>query len=257
MKINIKITLALVMVVLIATTIVSVLSVLTIKTELKEQIINRLSEHAFHTLEKLDRTLFERISDIKMMTSLENKILVSDQFSLSEKLSFLRAIEKEYKVYASISICDVNGIIIGDTRGVGVGDDQTDRPYFKEAIKGNIYSDSKPVFSENLAIPVIHFSAPLRNEAGIIKGVLVTRFPINKINDLVRERGSEYKAKEIMIDLLDKDGLVLFSNHKRGNILKKRLGSMEIFKKVSRSEKRTESLIAIYEGKEVLFLGAK
>ena len=253
LKIGAKLILMIAIVAIVITLAISLFSIQTTRTELKNQISAKLSDHAFHSMEKLDRFMFERISDIKVIISKENAILVSDEFDINKKLDYLRRVEKEYKTYASMSIVDVNGIVIGNTRGIGIGNNDRDKPYFKESSKGNIYSDPRPIFSESLGVPVIHFSGPLRDENGNIKGVLVASFPINKINDIVRSE----EEGDISIELLDKDGLVLFSNHKREDILRQRLSGLDIFKKVSKSKKEVESLVSMREGKEVLFIGLK
>ncbi|MFC1624360.1 ATP-binding protein [Candidatus Omnitrophota bacterium] len=252
MKIKIKITLLMLTAVVISVGVLSLVFAIATRAHLQKEVVKKFSAEAIHVLNKLDRVLFERVADIKALTSKKNIMLSSDEFDINKKLDYLRQIEREYKVYISMSIMNIDGIVIGDTRGVSIGNDERDKPYFKEPIKGNIYSDKRPIFSESLGIPVIHFSGPLRDKNGDIEGVLVARFPINKIFEVVREVGGG-----IAVDLLDRDGLVLFSNHKRGDILRRRLSGLDIFKKVSKSEEETESLIGMYEGKEVLFVGAK
>ncbi|MFC2061003.1 ATP-binding protein [Elusimicrobiota bacterium] len=256
MKLHVKIAFVIFIVTVLAIGCLTFVSTKTIKAELHDDICHQLSTKATHIMDKIDKILFERLSDIKVLASNENTIFSGDKTSMNEKLEYLRRIEREYKVYASISIYDINGIRIGDTRGTGIGVNEKDSPFFAEAIKGNIYSDKRPVFSKSLGIPVIHFSAPLRGENGIIKGVVATKFPISKINHIIRSTITQEEEK-VLIDLLDKEGLVLFSNHKHEDILRQRFSGLEIFEGISNSKEKMETSISMYDGTETIFIGIR
>jgi signal transduction histidine kinase len=133
--------------------------------------------------------------------------------------------ERAFKAYSSISIYDKMGIKIGDTRNIHLGENESDKEFFREAIQGNLYYDSVPTYSESLKQYVIHFAAPLLDENKTIDGVVVTRHPINKINDIFKEVISSDENMDntntyIKLDLISANGTVIYSSHDRGSILK-------------------------------------
>ena len=68
------------------------------------------------------------------------------------------------------------------------------------------------------------FSAPIYNKDKEIQGVVVANYPINKINDVFNKIVSphaqtESNSNSINIDLVSKNGTIIFSNHDRKSIL--------------------------------------
>ena len=104
--------------------------------------------------------MFERVADIKFLSG--SNLLSDRDINLIQKVNFLRSAERAYKSYASMSLYDKDGIKIGDTRSLYVGLNESQKPFFTHAIRGEIYYDKIPVLSESLSQYVIHFSAPLK-----------------------------------------------------------------------------------------------
>ena len=136
-------------------------------------------------MDKLSRQMFERLSDIKFL-SISN-ILSNNNFTLPAKMTYLRDMEKTYKAYASISLYNTKGIKIGDTRNILLGANHSQTPFFQRAVKGEIYYDKIPCNVRSKQF-VTHFSAPIYNDKGQIYGVVVTQFPINKVNDVLKQQ---------------------------------------------------------------------
>ena len=191
-------------------------------TTIQTQIINELKTMATHTMENLSHQMFERLADIKFLSS--SNILTSSNLTLSEKMDYLRSMESSFKSYLSISIYNNDGIKIGDTRNILLGENGSQKTFFKEALKGKVYYDTIPTLSEALNQNVIHFAAPLYNESQGIDGVVVTRQPVNKINDIFKEinlpdRQITSGSDNLKLDLISNNGTVIYSNHDRKSIL--------------------------------------
>ena len=151
--------------------------------------------------------------------------------------------EKAYKAYASISLYNKHGIKIGDTRSIAIGVNDSQEAFYKNAINGGIYYDQVPIFSRSLQQYVIHFSGPLHDsENNQINGVLVVKFPLNKINDIMLEAGGTM-SKEADIDLLSNDGRIIYSNNDQKSVLQKKVTGMAIFEKLRNSTKSIEAKI--------------
>ena len=200
-------------------------------TTIQNQIVNELKTMATHTMENLSHQMFERIADIQFLSS--SNILTSSNLTLSEKMDYLRSMEGSFKSYLSISIYNKDGIKIGDTRNILLGENESDKTFIKEALKGKVYYDTIPTLSESLNQYVIHFSAPLYNESQDIEGVVVTRQPVNKINDVFKEISSLDRqitsgSDNLKLDLISDNGTVIYSNHDRKSILQIMPGFQEM-----------------------------
>ena len=198
---------------------------------IQTQLINELKAMASHTMDYLSNQMFERIADIQFLSA--SNILVNSNLTKSEKMEYLRSMERSFKTYSSISVYDNDGIKIGDTRNILLGENESNKTFFKEAMKGKIYYDTVPTLSESLNQYVMHFAAPLYNESQEIEGVVVTRQPINKINDIFKAIGLQDKQissdnSNLKLDLISVNGTVIYSNHDRKSILQVIPGFQEI-----------------------------
>jgi len=151
-------------------------------------------------------------------------------------MEYLRSMERAYKAYSSISIYDKNGIKIGDTRNILLGLNESQTTFFKEAIQGKIYYDTLPSFSQSLNQYVIHFAAPVYNENKEFENVVVTRLPINKINDIFKEielpeDQLNSNVNRIKLDLVSENGTVIYSNYDRKSILQTKPEFQELISK--------------------------
>jgi|GEM_PF-5784746 len=249
--------------IILLTSVISFLAYRTFASQIFKEIESRLTTDVRHTMQIIDRTLFERISDVALLTSKENKILVNDEGnigseSIKDEIEYLRNVEKIRKVYASMSIYDAKGIKLGDTRGLLIGVDESKKPFFKTAIQGNIYWDNEPVMSKSLGFPVMHFAGSLKDIHGNIKGVLVTRFPVGKLHDILRDTIGDKSLGGVNVDLMDDDGLILFSNHDRANVLKQKFGNFETIQKAINSDKKEViNFTAQENGEKRLFIAAQ
>lgn len=119
--------------------------------------------------------------------------------------------------------------------------------YFQKCLASNeatkeIYYDKIPVLSESLSQYVIHFSAPLYAK-GNISGVIATRYPVSKLNDIFRTfpvSGSE-TFNPIRLNLIANSGLVICSDYDRKSMLHDKLRALEIFKALTNNSGIDES----------------
>ena len=198
----------------------------------RSDIENEFEVIATNLMDKLSIQMFERLADIQFL-SISN-ILSNSNFTLPAKLDYLRDMEKTFKAYASISLYDTKGIKIGDTRNILLGANRSQTPFFQHASKGEIYYDKIPVMSDALKQFVIHFSAPIYNDNRQITGVVVSQFPINKVNDVFKQHvqniGTESGPSFFRIDLVSNDGLVIYSNYDKKSIMQRNIANSHIYK---------------------------
>ena len=273
MKIKSKLFIIMISLVTISIIVPSVVALNTFTKSLETEITNELKTGALNAMDKLSRLMFERLADTKYLTDPRNMVTSStynNNFTTAEKVEHLRQIESAIKAYASISIYDQHGIKIGDTRSLSLGVNNSDEPFYKNAIEmeeGNIYYDQVPTFSKSLQQYVIHFSGPLYDaKNNQTSGVLVLTFPLNKINDIMLEAGSTISG-DVDISLLSNDGLLIYSNNDQKSVLKKKVTDLEIIDKIRDSNERAEVAIGPNDNAsgsgsiggtgEIIFIGAK
>ncbi len=205
--------------------LISYIGLLNFTKTVQSEIINELKIVAFNLMDKLSRTMFERTADVQFLST--NKILTNPNFTLPQKMDYLRSMERAVKAYTSISIYNKNGIKIGDTRNILIGANDSKEAFFKGALKDHVYYDSLPSFSESLKKYVIHFSAPLYNKNKILRGVVVATYPVDKINDIFKkivppENSLKPEFNSINVDLVSRNGTEVYSNYDIKSILQKK-----------------------------------
>jgi signal transduction histidine kinase len=255
-----------IMISLVTTAIVvpSVIALNTFTSSLETEITNELKVHALDAIDKLSRLMAERIADINFLTDPGNIVISGSEknFTVGQKVEYLRQIEEANKAYVSISLYNTSGIKIGDTRSIGIGANDSAESYYQNAINGRLYYDQVPIFSRNMRQYVLHFSAPLHNVTNNeINGVLVLTFPINKINEIMLEAGGTI-SNNADVDLLSDQGLLIYSNNDQASVLKKKVTGLPIFYKLHNSSDRIESEITEEDPRgsgsgKTIFIGTK
>ena len=202
-------------------------------------------------MDKVNRIMNGRIIDIQFLTSKLNLNLIGNNYSMKEKIDYLRDYEIQTQMYTSISIYDFDGIKVGDTRNLEIGLDESNQLFFTEAIQGKIYHDSIPIESTSLGIPIIHFSGPMYDENDNINGVLVLRFSLSKISDILSE--DVIYSKPIEVHLTSWDGLIIYSSHPHKGILTEvtKLSSMQNF--IQSTNNQISFVEITDEGEKALF----
>jgi hypothetical protein len=149
-RISHKILLVLLPVVVVSILAISVIALNNFSASTKNEIIDKLKLTGNNIVDKISRVMFERVADIKFLAS--SKLLSDPGINVTQKIDFLRSAERAYKSYASMSIYDKEGIKIGDTRSLYVGLNESQKPFFTHAMKGQLYYDKIPVMSVFVAV---------------------------------------------------------------------------------------------------------
>jgi signal transduction histidine kinase len=219
---------------------------------LKENEIHHLQDMAYNTLDKIDRNFFERYGDIKGLA--DDSVISSRNSTAKEITERLIAFRNTYKTYVSVSFFDINRIRIADTSGIDIGKQNELELYFKESVQGKISAASNVKMSSTLNQPIIYFASPVKDEKGEIFGVVVTRIPITKLYEITKEAAGIREKEEFMVDLVDKDGLLLYSNYNRKGILKDNLTEWESFQRSRAGEKTGNAMHADLGEEEMIYV---
>lgn len=189
---------------------------------LETHIEDRLKNQAFHTMDKLDRMLFERHGDIKTLST--DPVLISRTSTPKQITEKLMAYKNNYKVYISLSFFDLNRIRIADTSGKDIGKQHTFSEYWKKQVTQGVGVTADITESESLHMTVMHFASVVRDKDGIPFGVVVARVPTEQIYGIIKQSVGIYNiGKDFRVELLDKEGHRIYSSFKSGMALKETL----------------------------------
>jgi signal transduction histidine kinase/DNA-binding NarL/FixJ family response regulator len=212
---------------------------------LENEIKNNLENVASNITVNIDRVLFDRFADIRLIA--EGPILSSRNSTPNQITERMVQYRNMYKYYVSLSFFNLGGVRIADSDGLGIGKiiDRSSR-YWKETVNGGFSAASDLIMDEELKIPVIYFSSLVKDKDGVPFGVVVARMPVSKLYDITENSSLiESSILHPSIDVVDKNGLLLYSNYNKKGLLKEniydsdnivkdfaegRLGSVKSFK---------------------------
>lgn len=185
--------------------------------QVESLIRDRLQNQAFHTLAKVDLMFFERYGDIK--TIADDPVVSSAGSTPAQITRRLISYRDNYK-YESISFFNLNRVRLADTSGKELGKQHPLAGYWKDLEAGKD-SAINIAGSESLKKPVLHIASIIKNKKGIPFGVIVLRVPIERLYGLVGQIVGTYEiGKDIKMDMLNDEGLILYSDYNENGILK-------------------------------------
>lgn len=181
---------------------------------LERTIQAQMERRTAEKMDRIDKYLFERDLDTKMMST--DSILKSKNSSPELIAARLKELSKNSGSYISLSLYDMSRKRVVDTLGLDVGKIHALSEYWPdiESGKDNVFD---MYFSESLQLPTFHFAKAVKNDAGARVGVLVARVSTDWLDDIVKHTA----IPEIKVEVVNRNGLVIYSNYDRDGILKK------------------------------------
>jgi methyl-accepting chemotaxis protein PixJ len=164
-----------------------------------KQVFGAEEARAEGIADKVNRFMFERYGDIQTLSILPafDNPKVSSAISQVEKNALLDQFMKNYGVYNSIGVFDLNGDIIAQSSGPAL-ENHKDQSYFQEALKTGKAVISHPEISKTSNKIVIHIAAPIRSKAtGQIVGVVRSQLPIDSVEMVIKNfstNGEQYNV---------------------------------------------------------------
>ena len=187
------------------------------------EIKHHLQERATHIMDKIDRFLFERLANIKVLADDSIiKSINSTPLEITKKLSFYR---NHYKVYISLSFFDAKQIRIADTAGLLIGQQiNTKQQWAKDVyLNGKVSAGADIGFAAGLKKTVIFFAAPVKNINNQIIGSVLARIPVERIYYILGELKQISANVDIGIELIDQQRHLIYSNRNRKAMLENRV----------------------------------
>ena len=229
--------------VIVTLLVASIISINSFSTGMISEIRKHLEDNTAGTMDKISKAMFDAISGIRFLSDRSNVIL-SEPTPTEKKLEYLKSVLRiDRQPYTLATLFDNKGKAIGDTSNASVvGTDRSHESFFKTAVRGMIYFDKVPVFSNNpLNHPIIRVAGPLYDAGGKISGVLLLEFPFSEITQVLQSGTMLPALTEI--NLVSNNGSIIYSNSYDNSTLQKSFGRLPIFAKIKNSSNSIESLI--------------
>ncbi|MBA4266377.1 MAG: hypothetical protein C0453_14960 [Comamonadaceae bacterium] len=159
-------------------------------TRIRASIGNNLAELANQTASRLDRSMFERYREVRLIAN-----RLSDTRNPDAVRRELEALQQSYPTYAWIGLTDAQGRVLAATRGMLEGADVSERPWFRHALNnvhmGDVHDalllaqmlgsgDGTPLRFVDIAFPVLDAN-------GQITGVLSAHLSWQWAKDIEHE----------------------------------------------------------------------
>jgi methyl-accepting chemotaxis protein PixJ len=200
--------------------------------------------------DNLNRFMLERYGDIQVVADLPilRNPKVQAVVTLQEKQALLTRYAAIYGVYDSIAAFDLNGNVLVQSQGKTV-DNHFNRAYFQEVLKTKKPVISQPEVSKATGKVVIHFAAPIKDNTGKMIGVVRSRLPIEKLNEVVKDFSTD--GNEYIIS--DSFGQIFLSSNPAevGQPIESKVTAIPQLKEA----KQSDSLVALYAGTQERLLG--
>lgn len=210
---------------------------------METQIRGKLVAVSSYAMEKVDRLLYRRYEIIEALAA--DPVLRSRTSSTSQITKRLVEFKKQLharRPYASVSFFDLNGRRIAYTEGR----DPDGRSTFSDirtgiADRDFVLSVSRPDSSTE---PVFCLAHVVKDQDGLPFGVVVAKTPVDELRFLIdRPLGLFNIGLTPDMDLVDKNGLILYSDHDKRGDLKDTVSNWDIIRRAQTVGKSTGSMI--------------
>lgn len=193
---------------------------------LERQITARIEKQSSFAISNIDRFIYERVTDIQQLS--QDPILADESINQAELTDRIKELQLKNGMYKSISFFDPTRLRLADSRNLNVGKTHELTTYWEKIDQGQQEVTMDISESVSLGIPVMHFAAVVRNDLGTRVGTVVTRADLSWINSIFEESiATDSLMRNADIDLLDKEGTILYSNTNPNGVLKEKYHNME------------------------------
>ena len=107
--------------------------------QVKSSIGGGLGEIAMQTADKLDRGMYERFREVRLMARRND--LLAPTTSQAERRRILADMQSTYGYYEWIGLADLDGTVLVEARGLLEGKNVAKRPWFSNALAGKYVGD--------------------------------------------------------------------------------------------------------------------
>lgn len=217
--------------------------------KLKEEISANIVQQCDYTMNSIDRFIYERLQDIH---SIAADPIFSDTAATKVAITRrLRELQKISLVYSSISYFSMDRVRLIDTEGKSIGKKHALLNYWIKISEGE-ESAIDISFSESLNTNVFHFANVVKNAKGEKIGVVVTRMLMTRFYEVLPNFSQKSNViSKMQIDLIDSEGVLLYSNYNPNGILREKYNKELILESIKNAKD------SYYENGDILYFLAQ
>lgn len=187
--------------------------------QLDASVTGKLEGMASDAMNMADRMFYERYLDIRMLAA--NPVITTRGSTPKQITERLIAYKNAHPAYMSISFFDLNRTRIADTGGEDIGVQHAFSEYWPAMSAGKDFVSSLS-YSESAGSPVFYFAALVKSREGVPLGVVVSRLYLESFGGILQDHLDEYKLRNgASVELLDKNGMVIYSSRNKADMFKK------------------------------------
>jgi serine phosphatase RsbU (regulator of sigma subunit) len=183
----------------------------------------KMAQRSRTAMRSIDYFIYERIQDVRANAQdpYLNGSFANEQ-AVQERLAIFK---QQNPLYASLSTYSLARVRLVDTEGQGVGKLHRRSPYWLGLDTADWSMDV--AMSESLGKPVLHFAAKVADDSTQARGVVVSRVLMDRLYDIFRAEAEvptlgQELAGTASVALVDREGLILYSNRQPADVLQTR-----------------------------------
>ncbi|MFJ7753926.1 ATP-binding protein [Peribacillus muralis] len=237
---------------LIASAPVLILGVISYESQrslLEKEAYNALNAGSFNIVNETYSYLNERISDVKLMST--NSVIMDPHSTKEEKSVELKKFIEAKGNYYGVLFLDLKGNVTADTSNKMIGDNLSNRIWFKEAMEGHEFlSDvyKTRAYSE----PIIALSAPVHDPAGNLTGVVSPAFRLEGLWEMMEKKANEVSDKyPVDFFMMNQDGIMISKKDPHGVIQNSALDEMGLTKGKLLEASSSDKLYSAENGEKI------
>ncbi|WP_436516063.1 SpoIIE family protein phosphatase [Ekhidna sp. To15] len=218
MNIYAKLTILCLFLVLFTAGVLSFFADQKVEQTLKEEIVSSMTQQSKGISSDIGRFMFSRLNDIRMAS--KNPYFRNLNSNPEQLTQRLQELENLNDLYYSFSLFDMNRVRLADSKRISIGKQHAEDLYWIKLNAGQEMAVDVSK-SESVGRVVMHFAAKVTSFTDNSEvGVLVGRILVDELFKIVGEYSlSSDTSRNLDINLIDKEGTVLYSNTDPSNIL--------------------------------------
>ncbi|WP_258104826.1 SpoIIE family protein phosphatase [Marinoscillum sp. MHG1-6] len=229
MNIYAKLTLLCLFLVVVSSSVIFVFTNLKVKKTYSEEILISVTKQAESTISNIEQFIFSRINDVRMAT--KNPYFRIGDISSEELTSRLQELENLNDLYYNFTFYNMEGVRVADSKRQSVGKSDTTNLLWKK-LSPETPSTMAVSISPELDRVIMQFGATVndlfdQNPSGVLVGSILLDELFKIMGDISLSGDSTVRLN---VNLIDQNGLILYSNDPSSTPLKSAFNDFDLIK---------------------------
>lgn len=204
----------------------------------KDELLSNVTQQSEQTISNIERFVFSRLNDLKMAAN--SPYFRQENIDPEDLTTRLQELENLNDLYYSFSYFNNDRLRIADSKRLSVGRTHSYSSYWTKITPENS-TVVDVTRSESVDRNVMHFASVVKDkETERPIGVLVGRILINELYKFMGNISlGEDDDRKLHVNLLDKDGIILYSEDQSKSALEDKFEDFELIQNTNSEERVT------------------